>query len=181
MNSVHEQCPNSNPNSGLNSAQNSALHQVACPMSRPHFDVAISRQPESCRDIKSVSRHHSGVPRSRPQNGVATPFLLPSPKPGRTLCRDINFMSRPHWRQTYVATSTSCRDLLHCCPFRDIKSMSRHPTLLPMSRPHTLLPMLRSQNDVVTSNQLNPIYAMLRRHFSMSRPPLQPPMSRPQI
>ena len=42
-----------------------------------------TRQPESCRDIKSVSRHHSGHSMSRPQNGVATPFLLPSPKPGR--------------------------------------------------------------------------------------------------
>ena len=167
VNNVHEQCPNSNPNSDLNSA----LHQAACPMSRPHFDVATSRQPESCRDIKSVSRHHSGIPRSRPQNGVTTPFLLPSPKPGRTLCRDINFMSRPHWRQTYVETSTSCRDLLHCRPCRDIKSMSRHPTLLPMSRP---------QNDVATSNQLSPIFATSRHPFSMSRPPLQPPMSRPQ-
>ena len=142
MNSVYEQCPNSNLNSDLNSAQNSALHQAACPMSRPHFDVATSRQPESSRDTN---------PLRRPQ--VAT------------LCRDINFMSRPHWRQTYVATSTSCRDLLHCRPCRDI------PTLLPMSRP---------QNDVATSNQLNPISATSRRHFSMSRPPLQPPMSRPQ-
>ena len=158
MNSSHEQCPNSD----LNSAQNSALHQAACPMSRPHFDVATSRQQETCRDIKAMSRHHSGIPRSRPQNGVATPFLLLRPKPGRTLCRDINFMSRPHWRQPYVATSTSCRDLLHCRPCRDI------PTLLPMSRP---------QNDVATSNQLSPISAMSRRHFSMSRRPLLPPMS----
>ena len=35
----------------------------------------ITRQPESCRDIKSVSRHHSGHSRLRPENGVATPFL----------------------------------------------------------------------------------------------------------
>ena len=43
----------------------------------------MTRQPESCRDIKSVSRHPSGHSRSRPQNDVATPFLQPSPKPGR--------------------------------------------------------------------------------------------------
>ena len=42
-----------------------------------------TRQPESCRDIKLVSRHHSGHSRSRPQNWVTTPFLQPSPKPGR--------------------------------------------------------------------------------------------------
>ena len=95
-------------------------------MSRPHFDVATLRQQETFRDIKAMSRHYSSVPRSRPQNGVATPFLLLRPKPGRTLCRDINFMLRPHWRQPYVATSTSCRDLLHCHPCRDLTMMSRH-------------------------------------------------------
>ena len=50
--------------------------QAACPRSRPHFDVATSRQPKSCRDIKSMSRHHSERSRSRPQNGVAIPNLL---------------------------------------------------------------------------------------------------------
>ena len=125
-----KQCPNSD----LNSAQNSALHQAACPMSRPHFDVATSRQQGTCRDIKAMSRHYSGVPRSRPQNGVATPFLLPSPKPGRTLCRDINFMSRPPRRPTYVATSTPCRDILKTNLCRDIVFMSRPPRLMSMSR-----------------------------------------------
>ena len=33
---------------------------------------------------------------------------------------------------------------------------------------------------VATSTQLSPISATSRRHFSMSRPPLLPPMSRPQ-
>ena len=50
------------------------------PRSRPHFDVATSRQPKSCRDIKSMSRHHSDHSMSRHQIGVATSFLLPSPQ-----------------------------------------------------------------------------------------------------
>ena len=54
------------------------------------------RQPESCRDIKSVSRHHSEHSRSRPQNGVATPNLLSPIHPGR----DVHFLSRPHADQT---------------------------------------------------------------------------------
>ena len=48
------------------------------------------------------------------------------------------------------------RDLPHCYPCRDLK------------------------NDVATLTQLSPISATSRRHFSMSRPPLLPPMSRPQ-
>ena len=147
----------------MDSDLNSALHQAACPMSRPHFDVATSRQQGTCRDIKAMSRHHSGVPRSRPhrfscqapsqvapyvatsiscrdildgqpmsrhQSDVATPlrrpqvatspFLLPSPKPGRTLCRDIDFMSRHPRRPTYVATSSSCRDI------NSLQARSRH-------------------------------------------------------
>ena len=83
------------------------------PKSRPQkIGVATPifiRQPEPCRDIKSVSRHHSGQSRSRPQNEVATLFLLPSPKPGR----NTKTRSRPFWRLTYVATSISCRDLVY--------------------------------------------------------------------
>ena len=48
------------------------------------------------------------------------------------------------------------RDLPHCYPCRDLK------------------------NDVATSTQLSPISATSRRHFSMLRPPLLPPMSRHQ-
>ena len=66
------------------------------PRSRPHFDVATSRKPESCRDIKSMSRHHSKHSRSRPQNGVATPNLLSPIHVGR----DVHFLSRPHADQT---------------------------------------------------------------------------------
>ena len=61
------------------------------PGSRPHFDVATSRQPASCRDIKSVSRHHPDHSMSRHQIGVATSFLCPH----RCPCRDIKMMSRP--------------------------------------------------------------------------------------
>ena len=64
----------------------------SCPAqakSRHHFQVATSWTTKPCRDIKSVSRHHSGHSRSRHQNQVAT--LLEA-----TLCCDINFMSRPH-------------------------------------------------------------------------------------
>ena len=102
--------------------------QAASLMSRPHFDVATSRQPESCRDIKSVSRHHQNTSMSRHQIGVATSFLLPSLKPGRhpmsrhqfhvatswttNLCRDIKFMSRHQFSTGQVATSVPCRDLL---------------------------------------------------------------------
>ena len=66
------------------------------PRSRPHFDVATSRQPESCRDIKLMSRHHPEHSRSRPKNGVATPNLLSPIHPGR----DVHFLSRPHADQT---------------------------------------------------------------------------------
>ena len=65
----------------------------SAPRSRPHFDVATPRQPESCCDIKSVSRHRFSCPaqaRSRHQDQVAT-FLETN------LCRDINFMSRPRF------------------------------------------------------------------------------------
>ena len=51
--------------------------QLKPPRSRPQNGVATPTsmgQPEPCRDIKSVSRHHSGQSRSRPQIHVATPF-----------------------------------------------------------------------------------------------------------
>ena len=107
------------------------------PMSRPHFDVATSRQPESRRDIKSVSRHHSVLSRSRRQFHVAT-----------------------SWRLTYVATSNPCRDLPDCCPCRDVKMMSRHQAqpshcrpcrdIQFMSRHQFLLAVSRHQNGVAT-------------------------------
>ena len=116
------------------------------PLSRPKTLVATpnhQRQPEPCRDIKSVSRHHSGHSRSRPQNGVATPFLLPSPKPGR----DTETRSQPSWRLTYVATSTSCRDFV---PVHSVipRSRRQNPS---RDLPHCH-PCRDLKNDVATSN-----------------------------
>ena len=58
------------------------------PLSRPKTLVAT---PNHHKAARTMSRHHSGQSRSRPQNGVTTPFLLPSPKPGR----DTKTRSRP--------------------------------------------------------------------------------------
>ena len=92
-------------------------------------------QPEPCHNIKSVSRHHSGQSRSRPPNGVATPFLLPIPKSGR----NTKTRPRPSWRLLYVARSVSCRDLVSThggiSRSRHQNSRSRPPSLPPMSRP----------------------------------------------
>ena len=122
-------------------------------------DVATQIFPTTggpCHDIKTTSRRPQGHTRSRPQNGVATLFLLPSLKPGR----DTKTRSRPSWRLTYVATSFSCRDLVpahsgisrwrrqnpgrdlpHCHPCRDLKMMSRPQIQLAKSQPQ----ILRSQ------------------------------------
>ena len=91
----------------------------------PTAQVATSLR---CRDIKAakiMSRHHIGV---------ATPSLLIASSQVATLCRDINFMSRPPGRPTYVATSTPCRDILKTNLCRDIVFMSRPPRLMSMSR-----------------------------------------------
>ena len=106
---------------------------------------------------------------SRHQIGVATPLKLikvATPKQGHDPPEGYP-MSR---HQFHVATSLlrtvgflgrdtkyPGRDLPHCHPCRDLK------------------------NDVATSNQFSSIFATSRRHFSMSRPPLLPSMSRPQI
>ena len=106
----------------------------------------------------------------------------------------------------HVATLNPCRDLPHCRPCRDIKSMSRPPTLSPMSRHqiHVATPFLATVRflgrdaklKVATSHTAAHVATlkMMSRHqlssapflllrdaiFSMSRPPLLPPMSRPQ-
>ena len=96
--------------------------QVVTPIfNRPGRDLKSMSRPASAPPTETpLSRHHSGQSRSRPQKGVATPFLLPSPKLGRNpknpsrdlletnLCRDINFMSRPRFCPQWdfqVATS----------------------------------------------------------------------------
>ena len=188
----------------------------------------------------SRSPPHTGQPRSRPQNGVATPsstgrvatsipccdqpLLLPQkcpcrdpkpwsrhqtttrqPEPYRDInrCRDTVSPTQPQARlrhQYQVAT------LLETNLCRDIKSMSRPPTLSPMSRHqiHVATPFLptvgfpgrdaklqvatsHTATHVATSKmmsrpQLSSTPFLLRRdaNFSMSRPPLLPPMSRPQ-
>ena len=79
---------------------------LPCPVqpsrSRRHFDVATSRQPESFRDIISVSRHRLFCqPQARSPPYVATSIS----------CRDLldnQPLSRRHF---HVATSSSCRDL----------------------------------------------------------------------
>ena len=81
-----------------------------------------------CSDIKAariMSRHHIGV---------ATLSLLPASSQVATPCHDINFMSRPPGRPTYVSTSTPCRDILKTNLCRDIVFMSRPPRLMSMSR-----------------------------------------------
>ena len=161
--------------------------QAAYPRSRPHFDVATTRQPESCRDIKSMSRHRFSCPApsqvatpepgrdppgdslmSRHQFHVATSF--PN-RPGR----DVSSMSRPPGDLTYVATSNPCRDLPHCRPCRDIKSMSRHrfcpqwdfqvATPKARSRPPTLLPMSRPQKCCRDINSAQPHFCYVVTPF----------------
>ena len=148
--------------------------QAACPRSRPQSSRSrhqtTTRQPESCRDIKSVSRHQSGHSRSRRQPHVATSLLpnqtnqVVTSKMGSRLqfptgqvvtsipCRDL-LSSLTTTNQ--VATSLLGRDLLETNLCRDIDFMSR-PRSCPQwdfqvatpksrSRPPTLLPMSRLQ------------------------------------
>ena len=110
------------------------------PRSRPHFDVATSRQPESCRDIKSMSRHRGS------QKHVATSSRCRDATQN-TPGRDLKTGSRHQTscrQSTQVATSISCRDLTLTRPGRDLKScrdlksfsLGHHMNF--MSRPRTL-------------------------------------------
>ena len=107
----------------------------------------------------------------RPWAQVATSFPCPAPdqvatpKPGRDPPGDYP-MSR---HQSHVATS-----------FLPTVGFPSHDTKNPgHDLPHCHL-CRELKNDVATSNKLSPISTTPRRHFSMSRPPLLPPMSRPQ-
>ena len=126
-------------NSDLNSTKNSALHQAACPMSRPHW---MSRHRFLPLAEQARSRPHW---MSRPQDQQAGRDVNP--------CRDL-LVDKPTSRhQPHVATPIPNR------PGRDVKMMSRPPTLSPMSR---------RQNDVATSSHLSLISATSRRHVATS-------------
>ena len=131
--------------------------QAACPRSRHQ---TTTRQPESCRDIKSVSRRQPYVATSlspSQTNQVMTSKMgsrlqFPTCQVVTSIpCRDL-LSSLTTTNQ--VATSLLGRDLLETNLCRDIdfmsrprscpqwdfqvatpKSRSRPPTLLPMSRP----------------------------------------------
>ena len=141
MNSVHEQCPNSDLN----------IVQVATPV-----QVATSHwltQVATPRDVATSFPSQAEQARSRPQNDVATPsstvqvatsiqcrdllddqaYVVTS-----SSCRDLNsqqarsrrqFHVATSWRLTYVATSTSCRDLQLSFPGHNMNFMSRPRTL----------------------------------------------------
>ena len=112
--------------------------------------------PEPCRDIKSVSRHHSlPNPGSRPSKRGSDTVRQPSPKPGR----NTKTRSRPSWRLPYVATSISCRDLISAesgiSRSRHQNFRSRPPTLPPMSRPQMMsrpqIQLAKSQPQILRS------------------------------
>ena len=111
------------------------------PRSRPHFDVATSRQPESCRGIKSMSQHRGS------QKHVATSNRCRDTTQN-TPGRDLKTGSRHQTscrQSTQVVTSISCRDLTLTRPGRDLKSCRDLKLFSPghnmnfMLRPRTLL------------------------------------------
>ena len=88
------------------------------PRSRPHFEVATSRQPESCRDIKSMSRHRGS------QKHVVTSNRCHDTTqntPGRNLKTGSRHQTSCR-QSTQVATFISCRDLMLTRPGCDLKS-----------------------------------------------------------
>ena len=163
-----------------------------------HKTVHYTRKPALCRDLTSMSRHQ-GI-----QNHVATSNQCrdtTQASPGRNLKMGSRhrfsypvpslvatslFQVATSWSFTYVATSFPCRDLPHCRPCRDIKSMSR--LQFPTGQVATSVPC----RDLLETNLCCDIIFMSRPHSSpqwdfqvatpksMSRPPLLPPMSRPQ-
>ena len=138
--------------------------QAACPRSRPQSSRSrhqtTTRQPESCRDIKSVSRRQPHVATSLPPNEtnqvvtskIGSRLQFPTCQVVTSIpCRDLLSILTT---TNQVATSLLGRDLLETNLCRDIdfmsrprscpqwdfqvatsKSRSRPPTLLPMSRP----------------------------------------------
>ena len=94
------------------------------PRSRPHFDVATSRQPESCCDSKSASRPQGS------QNHVAT----------SNCCHDIKAAKIMSQHQIDVATPLKTLQVATSKRGRDTKPpvanppRSRHPFLVATSR-----------------------------------------------
>ena len=106
----------------------------------------------------------------------------------------------PWCSQNHVATSNRCRDITQANPGRDPPGgypMSRHqfhvatsfPPTVGFSSRNTTIPghAFPTATHVATSKMMSrpqhsPVPSLLcrERHFSMSRPPLLPPMSRHQ-
>ena len=107
MNSVHEQCPNSD----LNSVQVATLVQVAT----SHWPTQVATP----RDVATSFPSQAEQARSRLQNDVATPSSTGQVATS-IQCRDIKSMSRPQFPTGQVATSIPCCDLPYCRPCRDI-------------------------------------------------------------
>ena len=127
------------------------------PRSRPHFDVATPRQPESCRDI------------NRCRDTTQT-------SPGR----DTKTRSRPSWRLPYVATSISCRDIVsaHSGPSR-----SRHQIHVATSHTATHVATSYPCRDAFLLNQTRPGRDFISgRDLTLTRPGRDlKVMSRPHI
>ena len=137
-------------------------------------------QPEPCCDIKSVSRHHPCLSRSRHQNQVAT-FLE------ATLCRDINFMSRhrfcPQWAFQVATPKFHVATSLGATHVATSKLMSR-----PQVAPQIQVTTLSSLNQVATSLRCrdfkSPNLCHDMKFMSQPRPTspsLNQTRSRPQI
>ena len=128
MNIYHEQYSNSDLNS-VQVATPSGLTAQA--RSRPSCPGRDLKQADPGGDSKAGSRHRFPLP--NPQAKSRLPFQVATSwttKPGR----DTNPMSRHQFPTGQVATSVPCHDLLKTNLCRDIKSMSRPPTLSLMSR-----------------------------------------------
>ena len=185
MNSVHEQCPNSDPKTvhciktGLG-----ALCAHPEPRSRAHYAhsahvVGVAARTASrsraCRAHNQRRSHacwactcrdtpRQPAPRSRPHFDVTT-SRQPKPCRDSNRCRDLKAARTMSRHQIDVVTP---RQPESC---RDIKSMSRH---------HSEHSRLRPQNGVATSSLLSPIHPGRDIHF-LSRPHADQTRSQPQV
>ena len=163
LNSVYEQCPNSDPKQCTVTklgwvhyahTQNLGHAHTAriVPMS---WALLCAQQAGRAHVARTASAGHAHAGRAL----VATrPGSLP---PGR----DLTSMSRHQGSQNHVATSNRCRDI------EVAKNMSRHHPENSRSRP---------QNGVATPNLMSPIHPGRDVHF-LSRPHADQTRSRPQV